>query len=286
MCGGDIMARFKPALISVSQCGWHSCPPSVREQVQRLLDGLRAALVENLTGVYLHGSLAMACFNPARSDVDLLVITCQAMPVETKRDLAGLLLDVSLCPSPIEMSCLRRADLIPWRYPTPFDFHYSETWREAYVRDLAGDGWQGWNAVPRCDEDLAAHISVTRRRGVCLYGPPAGEVFPAVPRRDFLASVLGDVLSPQFGLDAVSKNPVYVVLNACRTLAYLRTGEFLSKDEGGAWALRALPGRFRPTLMAALDAYRGTADDGGVSKEAAAEFAAYMRGELQAGTNL
>jgi len=267
----------------MSQYGWQTCSPDVREQVYRLLDGLRAALADNLTGVYLHGSLAMACFNPARSDVDLLVIADQAMPVETKRDLAWLLLDISRCPSSVELSCLSRADLVPWRYPTPFDFHYSEKWRDAYVRDLAGDGWREWNATHRCDEDLAAHIAVTRRRGVCLYGPPVADVFPAVPRRDFLASVLADVLSPEFGLDAVANNPAYVVLNACRTLAYLRSGEILSKDEGGVWALQALPGRFHPTLAAALDAYRDSAGDGGLSKEAAAEFAAYMRGELAAG---
>ncbi len=264
----------------MSQYGWDGCPPDVRRQIKRFTAGLQACLADNLTGVYLHGSLAMACFNPARSDVDLLVVARQAMSVETKRDLAGLLLGASRCPSPIEMSCLSYADLAPWRYPTPFDFHYSEDWREAYVRDLDGDGWKGWNAVRRCDEDLAAHITITRRRGVCLYGPPVGEVFPAVPRRDYLASVLGDVLSPEFGLDAVANNPVYVVLNACRTLAYLRTGEIQSKGEGGVWALQALPGRFQPTLAAALAAYRDSAGDGGLSKEAAAEFAAYMRGEL------
>jgi Aminoglycoside adenylyltransferase, C-terminal domain len=266
----------------MSQYGWDGCPPDGRRQVDRLIAGLQTCLAGNLTGVYLHGSLAMACFNPARSDVDLLVVARQAMPVETKRDLAALLLDVSCCPSPVEISCLCHADLVPWRYPTPFDFHYSEMWRDAYVRDLAGDSWRGWNAVRRDDEDLAAHITITRRRGVCLYGPPVGEVFPVVPRRDFLASVLGDVLSPEFGLDAVAKNPVYVVLNACRTLAYLRSGEILSKDEGGAWALLALPGRFHSTLVAALDAYRDFANDGGLSKEPAAEFAAYMRGELAA----
>jgi hypothetical protein len=264
----------------MSQYGWDGCPPDGRRQVDRLIAGLQTCLAGNLTGVYLHGSLAMACFNPARSDVDLLVVAHQAMPVETKRDLARLLLDVSRCPSPIELSCLSRADLLPWRYPTPFDFHYSEAWRNAYVRDLAGGGWRDWNAAQRCDEDLAGHITIARRRGVCLYGPPVAEVFPVVPHRDFLASILGDVLSPEFGLDAVAQKPVYVVLNACRTLAYLRSGEILSKDEGGVWALQALPGRFHSTLAAALTAYRDSAGDGGLSKEAAAEFAAYARGDL------
>jgi len=265
----------------MSQYGWAGCPPDIRRQVDRLTAGLRTCLAGNLTGVYLHGSLAMNCFNPGRSDVDLLVIARQAMPVETKRDLAALLLDVSLCPSPIEMSCLSRADLTPWRYPTPFDFHYSEAWRGAFVRALANGGWQDWNSVRRSDEDLAAHITITRRWGVCLHGPPIAAVFPPVPRQDYLASVLSDVLSPEFGLDAVTKKLVYVVLNACRALAYLRTGEILSKDSGGVWALRTLPARFHPALAAALDAYRSSADDGGLSLPAAAEFAAYLRGELE-----
>ena len=265
----------------MSQYGWPDCPAGVHEQVHRLLDGLRAVLADNLSGVYLHGSLAMRCFNPGRSDVDLLATTHRVTPVEIKRDLAALLLDVSRRPSPVEISCLRHADMLPWRYPTPFDFHYSETWRDATARALADGGWRDWNAVRRCDEDLAAHIAVTRRRGVCLYGSPIAEVFPAVPRQDFLASVLGDVLSAEFGLDSVMKNPVYVVLNACRTLSYLRTGKILSKDEGGVWALQALPGRFHSTLAAALGAYRDSADDSGFPMEAVAEFVTYMQGELE-----
>jgi hypothetical protein len=36
-----------------------------------LLATLQDILKENLVGMYLHGSLAMDCFNPARSDIDL-----------------------------------------------------------------------------------------------------------------------------------------------------------------------------------------------------------------------
>ena len=32
-------------------------------------------LKENLVGVYLHGSAVMGCFNPAKSDIDLIVVT-------------------------------------------------------------------------------------------------------------------------------------------------------------------------------------------------------------------
>jgi len=30
-------------------------------------------LEDSLVGIYLHGSAAMGCFNPAKSDIDLLV---------------------------------------------------------------------------------------------------------------------------------------------------------------------------------------------------------------------
>src|SRR5690242_19376551 len=113
----------------MSQYSWATCPAGVRSQIERLLAITQDALQDNLTGVYLHGSLAMGCFNPERSDLDLLVITSEPMSVETKRALVEALLRLSGNPTPIEISFLSAADLMPWRYPTPFDLHYSEDWR-------------------------------------------------------------------------------------------------------------------------------------------------------------
>jgi predicted nucleotidyltransferase len=266
----------------LAQFGWHGCPDPVRDQVHRLVDAFRSELGGDLVGAYLHGSLALGCFNPLRSDLDLLAVTRAPMAVETKRRLAELLLAESGRPNPVEISFLAQADLAPWRHPTPFDFHFSIDWRAAYIRDLANDAWRDWNAVRHCDADLAGHITVTRRRGVRLYGPPALLVFPPVPRADYLASVLADVLDPVFGLDSVLSHPTYVILNACRTLAYLRTGHVLSKVEGGAWASQILPERFRPAVIAALDAYRDDADDRALDAEAMVALADHLRAEVVA----
>jgi len=54
--------------------GWSDCPDPIRGQVLGLLEALDALLGRNLAAVYLHGSLAMGCFNPQRSDLDLLVL--------------------------------------------------------------------------------------------------------------------------------------------------------------------------------------------------------------------
>ncbi|MBP5186668.1 MAG: nucleotidyltransferase domain-containing protein, partial [Clostridiales bacterium] len=34
----------------------------------------RNILKDNLTGIYLHGSAVMGCFNPEKSDIDLIVV--------------------------------------------------------------------------------------------------------------------------------------------------------------------------------------------------------------------
>jgi streptomycin 3"-adenylyltransferase len=94
----------------------------VKSQVEQFARGVQEILADELEGAYLHGSLAMGCFNPERSDIDLLFVIREAMTVETKRHLAELLLRCSGAPRPIEVSFLGRQDLDPWEYPTPFEF--------------------------------------------------------------------------------------------------------------------------------------------------------------------
>ena len=45
--------------------------------IRRLCETLKDALGENLTGIYLHGSVAMGCFNWNTGDVDCLVVTAE-----------------------------------------------------------------------------------------------------------------------------------------------------------------------------------------------------------------
>jgi streptomycin 3"-adenylyltransferase len=230
---------------------------SIKTQVEQLTYGVRDLLRDNLLGIYLHGSLAMGCFSPGQSDLDVLVIICDGMAMETKRGVGALLLGLSKNPAPIEISFLREADMQPWRYPTPFDLHYSELWREHVTRDLESGIWPAWRAPQRGDPDLAAHITVTRQRGVCLYGMSISSVFPAVPRSDYIDSVMKDV---DEALSAIHENPVYAVLNACRTLAFLCDGHVMSKDEGGAWALQHLPPELHGVVMIALEQRRGATE--------------------------
>jgi predicted nucleotidyltransferase len=238
-----------------------SWPESARRQVTGLQAGIQTIIPDKLVGIYLHGSLALGCFNPRHSDLDLLVVIQRGLTVAEKRQAIALLLQQSKTPHPVEISFLRRSDLRPWRYPTPFDLHYGEDWRDRFTQDLASGAWHRWNArgqPRRYDPDLAAHVTVLRARGRVLLGPLIAEVFPPVPREHYLASIRSDLV---WARERLAENPVYGILNACRVYCCVREGRIASKAEGGEWVLerlgKELTERERDVIGQALAVYRG-----------------------------
>lgn len=239
----------------MNQQSWSNCGPVVKQQVHRLIAELTDILQQNLTGIYLHGSLAYGCFNPTRSDIDLLVFTQYRMSVKTKQRVAHTLLEFSTDPVRLEVSFLSRDQIVPWRYPTPYDFHYGDELRDRLRQELDEGGWQNWNEEDRFDLDLAAHFTMTSKRGVCLFGQSINDAFPVVPPADFWSAIQADL---QWSRERASS--VYGVLNHCRAWAYRSEGRFFSKEEGAVWALTKLPSDLIPVVTAALNAYRS---DGG-----------------------
>ncbi len=224
----------------------------VRSQIATVTEQTAAMLGHELVGVYLHGSLAMGCFNPRRSDLDLLIITHARMRAPERRSMMQLMIEQSQRPAPIEISTMTRDHLRPWRHPAPYDLHFSESWRGRYVDALGANSWHSDNDEDRYDPDLAAHVTVTRARGLCLWGEPIQAVFPEVPAEHMRASLALDLAE---SLRTITLNPVYTVLNCCRSLAYLREGVVLSKAEGGLYALAVAPAAVAPIVRRVLDAY-------------------------------
>jgi hypothetical protein len=144
------------------------------------------------------------------------------MTENIRREVALSVLQYCGNPSPFELSFLRESYLHPWQYPTPFDFHFSEDWRDKTVEALAAPEWRLWvSQPPPTDPDLAAHVTITRARGICLVGKPIFKVFPEVPRADYIDSILADF---DFARKLMADNPVYAILNFCRIYGYLREG--------------------------------------------------------------
>jgi predicted nucleotidyltransferase len=214
-------------------------PEPAASLLEELEAQLRDLLGPNLVGMYVYGSLAFGCYNPARSDIDVLVITRRRLAPETRGPLSSLLHELS---DRLEISFLSRADVDPWRYPTPFDLHFSN---EGEKHDGA--------AV--C---FATEIGNVRARGVALVGPPPEKVFPEVPDEDFLDSIERDLV---WAGDHVQERPGYAVLNACRVLAYRSERRVMSKAEAAHWGVRELPRQFRHLIGAAGAHYAGDPEE-------------------------
>lgn len=253
------------------------CPEPIRDQITRFVSALRQIHSGGLTGVYLHGSLAMGCFNPELSDLDVLVATAKPMLTEMRRQTAECLLDLSKNPSPIEVSFLTAEDRSRWQHPLPYDFHYSEDWRERFVTQLGDGSWRKWQHPEKGDVDLAAHLTVLHARGLTVLGETIATAFPEVPKEDYLAAILADV-DKESCLYNAERNPVYIILNLCRVYAYLCRGRVESKEEGGAWAVQALPSELAPVVEKALARYRGGVPTDVWDLRSVLDFTESMRG--------
>lgn len=231
-------------------------------------------LGDALVGVYLHGSAVLGCFNPEKSDIDLLLVVDRDLPDGLKRRFMDMVVDMDreATEKGIEMSVVREDVLRPFIYPTPFLLHFSNAHLAWYERDPAD-----YIAKMRgTDPDLAAHCTILRARGRTLLGREIGEVFGEVAREDYLDSIRCDVENA--GAE-IMENAVYLTLNLLRVLAYKEEDLILSKKEGGEWGLSHVPERFHALIADALAAYRG----GGVmhpDPDTAADYAAYMLGRI------
>lgn len=257
--------------------GWDNCPPHVKNQINRLTEIIKTALEIDLTGIYLHGSLAMGCFNPERSDLDILAVTAKPMTVNAKHFIIEELLALSTHPCPIEISFLTKLNLSPWQFPTPFDLHYSEMWREGNTKDLENQAWQKWNEKAYTDADLAAHITITLNRGICLHGKPANEVFPVIPEKDYQASILLDYRDTR---ENMAEKPVYAVLTFCRVYRYLLERKITSKQEGALWGIQKLPGKFRKIIEEALAIYQGKMEEKLLDVKALKQFDHFLKQKI------
>lgn len=238
-----------------------------KELLHRFTDMCRQILGEKLTGVYLHGSAAMGCFNQKKSDLDLIIVM-EGTPEDcVKREFMDhvIALNDEAPEKGLELSIVRKEFCKPFAYPTPFELHFSIAHLEWYRRDPEGyvAGMRG------TDRDLAAHFTILREYGVVLWGAAVEEVFGEVPQEDYIDSIWRDVEQAE---KDILVDPVYVALNLCRVLAYLRDGLILSKQAGGEWGLGMLPNKYREYLSAALQSYK-TGEEMCGDEETAAEFA-------------
>lgn len=244
------------------------------QQYQNLLDTFikqnQKILKDDLTGIYLHGSAAMGCFLAEKSDIDFLVVVKKEIPDEIKLRYMDMVVELNgQAPAKgIELSIVKESVCNPFVYPTPFLLHFSIahlSWYQEnpidYIQKMQGT-----------DKDLAAHVTILMHRGKTLYGKEKESVFANVEDTYYWDSIWCDIENAK---EEIVKQPMYMILNLCRVLAYKQEHLILSKQEGGKWGLKNLPERYSDLILGAMEEYRGgkpMCPDGLPAKE----YAAYM----------
>lgn len=233
------------------------CPVEAKNQIIKLNEILLSILENNLLGTYVHGSLSLQSFNPLTSDIDVIVLVNHKIDLDIRFHLIKELLHISNKPYPIEISFLTKDAIFPWQYPTPFELHCSEYWREKYEERVAANDKEFWAETPT-DSDLAVHLTLLRLKGICVYGLPVKDTFPHVPEADFRSSILSDI---DYAIKVLHTNPTYGILTLCRILSYLETGEIYSKGEAGLWAIPTIPDRFHYMVKSVVELYAGSREN-------------------------
>ena len=223
--------------------------------LNEITDASQQIFGEKLAGVYLHGSIAMGCFNPEKSDIDLMFVIENELTDEEKLEFMNVVVKLNeRAPKKgLELSVVKREVCQPFIYPTPFELHFSPMHLDWFRNDPMGyvENMKG------IDKDLAAHITVIRECGIVLYGAAIQDVFAEVPKEDILS------------------DPMYMVLNLCRVLAVVQDGVVLSKEQGGAWGLLHLSDDYQELIQSAIESY-ASEKEMIVDQENALRFAEYM----------
>lgn len=98
------------------------------------------------------------------------------------------------------------------------------------------------------------------------------EIFADVPVQDYIDSIWNDIADAE---EEITDNPMYLILNLARVLAYLKDGLVLSKKEGGEWGINHIPEMYHGLMQ---DAMREYADGVDITYEInlAKDYAGYM----------
>lgn len=236
----------------------------------RFVEMSKEILEDNLIGIYLHGSLAMNCFNSEKSDLDLIIVVNSDISMGAKLDYLEnvLKLNEEAPAKGIELSVVKREFCRPFVYPTPYELHFSNTYLD-WIKERPKEYIEN---VQGTDRDLAAHFTIINNYGIVLYGEAIKDVFGKVTRENYIDSIWYDVENAE---EDIVTNPMYVTLNLCRVLAYLEKDLVLSKKAGGQWGIENLPEEHKDTVRYALRCY-GTDEDMDSDLEKVKSFARYM----------
>jgi hypothetical protein len=245
-------------------------------ELSALLDdlGSRLPLVlgGNLVGLYLYGSLTQSAFNPARSDVDCIVVTKRELSdAQFRRLREWLALSTKSNPwtARLQMSFLLR-DKILTRNSRSCLYQFGKLKRS------------------RSDANPIIWMNVLKS-GEILYGPrPESFVAPITPEILLQALVRevgylrAEIIEkPRSRWRDVAFYRAYTVLTLCRILYSFRMRTVTSKPRAAKWAINHLPNEWREIIVPALASDAGELR-GSISLRRIAQFIDFVDARLHA----
>lgn len=239
-----------------------------KEILDNISERYNEILGTEFVGLYVHGSIAMKCYNHNKSDIDFIVVSRTEPTDDIKLKLIDTIMEIEpLGPEKgIEMHLMLYKDCIKFQHPSYFSLHYSKTHTNWFLRD-PDDYVKNMKGI---DPDLAAHCTILSARGVTWRGEPKDIVFGKVPKEAYIDSILGDVSYAENNSDSM-----YQVLTYCRVAAYVEEEKILSKQEGGEWGLVNLPTCYHEVIKKALHCYQ--TDENMDDSDGLKEFFNYMK---------
>jgi aminoglycoside 9-adenylyltransferase len=216
--------------------------------IEELLDSI-------LVGVYLYGSAVMEGLR-INSDVDILVVTNHSLSERTRRELTNRLMLISgkigntNAVRPLEVTVINQKDVVPWHFPSKYEFMYGEWLREQFEK--------GEISESTYDPDLAILLAQARKNSISLTGPKMSDILEPIPMTDIQKAIKESLPTLITDIKGDERN---VILTLARMWFTVSTGEIFSKDKAAEWAIPRLPKEHAALLDLARKAYRGESID-------------------------
>ena len=145
---------------------WPQCDEDIKEFIETLIERLKSELANELTGIYLHGSLATGSYYRPKSDMDVMVVVKDKLKAQLAEKVGVTIANTSTdrpTVGNVELSVItaKVAKQVP--VPTPFEVHYSSVWHEMIVNNQVD------YSIERTDRDLASHFLYSAARHLPLW---------------------------------------------------------------------------------------------------------------------
>jgi hypothetical protein len=206
--------------------------PELNTALQELINSIQEILDENFVGAYLQGSFAVGGFDE-HSDCDFIIVINREI---TKRQLSNL---QSMHQRIFNIGMEWAKHLEGSYFPKTILRDYRQSGRELWYLD---NGHRELERSSHCNTIIVRWI--LREKGIILSGPEPSTLIDPIPigvlRRAILTSInkSGQLILTHPGQFSNRFYQTFIVLQYCRKLHDLHTGQVGSKRSGAEWAKR------------------------------------------------